>query len=126
MLTPVELDIMKAVWRTSPITVREVQEAIRPSRNFAYTTVMTMMDRMFHKGLLTRTLRSRTHYYEPVIHYSDARDEALQRLINSYFGSKEKLKEFLEGEVAGSPLPAAITQKPPTEISPPALDETLL
>ena len=31
MLTPLELDIMKAVWKTAPITVRDVQEAIRPA-----------------------------------------------------------------------------------------------
>ena len=96
MPTPLELDIMKAVWRRSPITVREVQGAIRPVRQLAYTTVMTVMDRLYHKGFLTRTLRSRTHFYEPVIDYSEVRDEAVQTLIKSFFGSKEKLKEFLD------------------------------
>ena len=74
MLTPLELDIMKAVWRRPPITVRDVQENIRPIRNLAYTTVMTIMDRLHHKGFLTRKLRSRTHLYEPAIDYTDVRD----------------------------------------------------
>jgi predicted transcriptional regulator len=121
MLTPLELDIMKAVWDHPPITVREVQDAIRPGRKLAYTTVMTIMDRLYHKGCLTRTLHSRTHYYKPAIDYTEVRDEAVETLIRSFFGSKEKLKEFLEGEsvdfmpkIANEPVPA------------PRLDETLL
>ena len=121
MLTPLELDIMKAVWRRPPITVRDVQEAIRPSRQLAYTTVMTIMDRLHHKGFLTRTLHSRTHYYEPAIDFTEVRDEAVESLIKSFFDSKEKLREFLKGEASGYP------PKVPMEVvSPSRLDETLL
>src|SRR4051794_19484136 len=98
MLTPLELDIMKAVWRRSPITVRDVQEAIRPGRELAYTTVMTIMDRLHHKGTLKRILKSRTHYYEASIDYTAVRDEAVEMLIKNFFGSKDKLQEFLDGE----------------------------
>ena len=121
MLTPLELDIMKAVWTRPPITVRDVQTAIRPSRNLAYTTVMTLMDRLYQKGLLSRALRLRTHFYEPAIDFSDVRDEAVESLIRNFFGSKEKLQEFLQGE--------PVTLQP--KISAPSLsatnlDETLL
>src|SRR5215470_17284181 len=122
MLTPLELDIMKAVWTTPPITVRDVQAAIRPSRNLAYTTVMTLMDRLYQKGFLSRTLRSRTHFYEPAIDFTDVRDEAVESLIRNFFGSKEKLQEFLQGErVALPPKVAASTPLAATN-----LDETLL
>src|SRR5689334_20373614 len=119
MLTPLELDIMKAVWSRPPITVRAVQQAIRPSRELAYTTVMTIMDRLYHKGCLTRTLRSRAHYYTAAIDYSDARAEALEMLIKNFFGSKEKLKEFLNAEPVESRWESP--QAPLRE-----LDETLL
>jgi predicted transcriptional regulator len=121
MLTPLELDIMKAVWQRAPITVREVQDAIRPGRRLAYTTVMTIMDRLYHKGCLTRTLESRTHYYKPGIDYAEVRDEALETLIKSFFGSKEKLKEFLDGEPVE--LVSNVVNEP---LPPPRLDETLL
>lgn len=107
MLTPLELDVMKAVWRRPPITVRDVQSSIRPARNLAYTTVMTIMDRLYHKGFLKRALRARTHYYEPAIDYTEVRDEAVERLIESFFGSKEKLQEFLNGESSDLPVKAA-------------------
>jgi len=99
MLTPLELDMMKAVWRRPPVTVRDVQEAIRPGRKLAYTTVMTIMDRLFHKGFLTRKLQSRMYLYEPAIEYSEVRDRALQNLIESFFsGSAENLRDFLNGD----------------------------
>jgi predicted transcriptional regulator len=121
MLTPLELDIMKAVWRRPPTTVRDVQEAIRPGRQLAYTTVMTIMDRLFHKGFLTRALRSRTHYYEPAVDYAEVRDEAVEVLIRSFFGSKEKLREFLE-ETGSNFLPNSVVEPS----APASFDETLL
>ena len=121
MLTPLELDIMKVVWNRTPINVRSVQEAIRPARKLAYTTVMTIMDRLYHKGVLSRTLHSRTHYYEPAIEYTAVRDEALQTLIKSFFGSKEHLQEFLNGD------PDSIPPQPDAgALHAPRLDETLL
>ena len=115
MLTPLELDIMKAVWNSSPITVRSVQQAIRPGRSLAYTTVMTIMDRLNHKGFLKRALQIRTHYYEPAIDYITVRDEAIDRLIKNFFGSKENLQDFLNGVRIVAPAK-----------SNGALDETLL
>lgn len=122
MLTPLELDIMKAVWACSPITVRSVQQAIRPSRILAYTTVMTTMNRLHRKGYLGRTLRSRAHYYEPSIDFAAVRDDAVGTLVKSYFGSKEHLQEFLNGEQTAPPPP-----RPNGDIGSSAgLDETLL
>lgn len=121
MLTPLELDIMKAAWHRSPITVREVQTAIRPGRQLAYTTVMTIMDRLYQKGFLVRTLQGRAHHYEPAIDYTTVRDEAVEVLIKSFFGSKEKLKEFLNGD-SEQFMPSAAAEI----IAPRSLDETLL
>ena len=112
---------MKAVWRGPGITVRDVQDAIRPARKLAYTTVMTIMDRLYHKGFLKRTKHSRTHHYEPAIDYTEVRDEAVETLIKSFFGSKEKLQDFLNGEAAE--IPVKLTAAP---VAPPSLDETLL
>lgn len=120
MLTALELDIMKAVWRRPPITVRGVQEAIRPSRQLAYTTVLTVMDRLHQKGVLSRKLESRTHLYEPAVSFMEARDEALQTLIDSFFGgSREKLFEFLVRDAEEVPANGHAAQSS-------SLDETLL
>jgi predicted transcriptional regulator len=116
-LTPLELDIMKAVWRRHPITVRDVQAAIHPDRSLAYTTVMTVMHRLYLKGFLHRTLQAKAHYYEPKVEFADVRDAAVSGIIRHFFrGSRDEFLQFLENNNAAAP-----------EISAPrALDETLL
>ena len=122
MLTPLELDIMKVVWQQSPITVKDVQTAIRPRRTLAYTTVMTIMHRMHHKGLLSRKLRSRTHFYEPAVPYTEVRDAEVDRLIVNFFaGSRESLVDFLE-----APTPNGRGWREAPGEGQPKLDETLL
>ena len=56
---------MKVVWRLKKATVRDVYEALRESRQIAYTTVMTMMGILEKKGYLTKTLVDRAHVFTP-------------------------------------------------------------
>ena len=118
MLTPLELDIMKAVWQRYPITVRDVQIAIHPVRRLAYTTVMTIMHRLYLKGFLQRALQSRTHYYEPTVEFDDVRDAAVNGMIDHFFqGSRDKFMRFM-----GDEEPQEVRQI----AGPASLDETLL
>jgi len=122
-LTPLELDIMKAVWRRHPITVKEVQIAIRPVRPLAYTTVMTVMHRLFLKGFLQRALLSRTHYYEPAVEFSDVRDAAVSGVIDHFFkGSRDEFIDFL----GSGAEPRQINHIDVSPAAPATLDETLL
>jgi predicted transcriptional regulator len=122
MLTPLELDIMKAVWRQPHITVRDVQDAIRPSRTLAYTTVMTIMDRLYHKGFLNRQLEGRTHLYQAAIESTEVRDRALKALIDNFFdGSPHRLRDFLDG---GNSDPIERASAAPLSTTP--FDEALL
>ena len=45
--------VMDVVWRKGSVTAREVTDAQRGRRR-AYTTIMTTMDRLYKKGLLSR------------------------------------------------------------------------
>ena len=56
---------MKVVWRLDKATVREVYEALRATRQIAYTTVMTMMRILEDKGYLKKTAADRAHVYRP-------------------------------------------------------------
>jgi predicted transcriptional regulator len=64
-LTPQELAIMKVIWRMEKATVRDVYEALRETRQIAYTTVMTMMKILEEKGYLKKTAVERAHIYRP-------------------------------------------------------------
>jgi len=61
--TDAELDILAALWRLGPATVRDVHEAL--GKGSGYTTTLKQMQLMTEKGLLTRSERFRSHVYEP-------------------------------------------------------------
>ena len=51
-LTEAEWEIMKVVWEKQPCTAGTVQEELAATRDRAYSTVKTTMDRMVEKGFL--------------------------------------------------------------------------
>jgi predicted transcriptional regulator len=64
-LGPLEQVVMDHLWDASgPRTVREVFDDVGKRRRLAYTTVMTVMDRLRRKGLLRRTKVGRAFAYE--------------------------------------------------------------
>jgi predicted transcriptional regulator len=77
-LHELEALVMEEVWRREPATVREVMEALNEDapKPRAYTTVMTIMDRLHTKGLLERRSERNTYIYTPRLsrdEYADAR-----------------------------------------------------
>ena len=65
-LGDLERAVMDVLWsRPSPATVREVVAALA-DRQPAYTTVMTVLDRLSRKGFLDREPDGRAWRYHPV------------------------------------------------------------
>src|SRR6187402_2897843 len=60
--TGAELDILAALWRLGPSTVRDVHDAL--GKASTYTTTLKQMQLMTEKGLLVRSERFRSHVYE--------------------------------------------------------------
>jgi predicted transcriptional regulator len=109
-LTPLELAIMKSVWRRGRAQVREVQLDLLPGRDLAYTTVMTVLDRLFKKGVVRRAKKSRAHVYEAVYSEGTVRAGAVADLVENFFdGSEPRLMEYLSGE---APAPVPLTPQP--------------
>ena len=71
-LGDLERTIMDRLWAIDPatpdaaLTVREIHESISEERDIAYTTVMTVLDRLAKKGLVTRERDGRAWRYLPV------------------------------------------------------------
>ena len=60
--------IMDRLWsRDHPVAVREVLEDLQRERTLAYTTVMTVMDNLHRKGVLTREKDGRAYLYRPAV-----------------------------------------------------------
>lgn len=58
---------MEVVWKHSPVTAREVCDRLTGRRERAYTTIMTTMDRLHRKGVLSRRKDGLAWRYEPVL-----------------------------------------------------------
>jgi len=84
-LTPLELEIMKVLWETSPATVQTVQEKL-PGAALAYTTVQTMLNVLYRKGKVRRELRGRAFEYTPAVTRENAVGAAIRDIIDTLFG----------------------------------------
>lgn len=85
-LTPLELEIMKVLWAASPATVQAVQQALPGEPRLAYTTVQTMLNVLFRKGKVKRTLRGRAFEYRPAVSREKAAGVAIRDIIDRLFG----------------------------------------
>ena len=62
-----EADILAVVWEQDRTTVREVYEALLQRRKIAYTTVMTVMNNLVKKNLLTQDRSGVAYVYTPAV-----------------------------------------------------------
>ena len=124
-LTAAELKCMKALWFEGATTVRDVHRVLQPDHPLAYTTVLTVMDRLTRKGFLARTLRGRAHFYFPRCSFEESRSRAVAELVRTWFdGSADQLAAFLTG---GPPQAVSVRSRPNEEVEPgPQLNEHLL
>jgi len=84
--TPLEFEIMSALWATGPANVATVQEALHRQPPLAYTTVQTMLNILKRKGKVTRVLKGRAYEYAPALSREGAAKAALRDLIDRLFG----------------------------------------
>ncbi|MGH9682406.1 MAG: BlaI/MecI/CopY family transcriptional regulator [Candidatus Acidiferrales bacterium] len=101
-LAPLELDCMNTLWPMGQGTVREIRDSLAARRPRAYTTIMTIMDRLARKGVVQRCKSGRAYVYRPNLSAEDARAQAIGQVVEGFFGgSKEALLAQL-GEESSS------------------------
>jgi predicted transcriptional regulator len=96
-LGELESAIMKHVWSCdAPVSVREVLDRLRRDKTLAYTTVMTVMDKLHKKGLLRRSQRGRAYLYEPVLSHEAYSAQLMQEALARGGNQAMTLVHFLE------------------------------
>ena len=80
-LGSLERDVMALAWRTSEITVRDACDEL--GSVVAYTTVMTTMDRLFKKGLLSRRKAGRAFVYAAAASRAEVEGAVATELMQS-------------------------------------------
>ena len=93
---PLELLCLKALWSLEEGNVKAVQHIVAKSRPLAYTTIMTVLDRLVRKGKLTRRKVGRAFVYSPQTSRDTMRRAAVRELLDGFFdGSEAQLLMFL-------------------------------
>ncbi len=106
LLPPLELEVMKALWQLGESTVREVNTEMNRRRPLAYTTVMTLLDRLARKGAAARLKQGRAFLYRPIISRRAALEMAVDRVALDFFGgSRDRLLAHLEGQDSEAAVP---------------------
>ncbi len=101
--TPAELEVLKILWDSDPLTVREVMQALNETKPRAYTSVMSLLNVMVEKKFLTRTAFGRAYKYK----VAESRENTLGALVNdlvkrAFEGSKTALVAHLLDESSPS------------------------
>lgn len=84
--TDAELAILRVLWERGPSTVRQVHEALAPTRDTGYTTTLKLMQIMADKGLVTRNETSRTHVYSAKAGEHQTQQQLVKDLVDRAFG----------------------------------------
>lgn len=86
--TELELQILKVLWGQSPMTVREVRDALEASgRDLAHTTVITMLGTMVAKGQIEKLdpVQGKAFRFAPVIQRDDVSKGMLGDFVDRVF-----------------------------------------
>lgn len=102
-LGDLERAVMEQLWaaadgRPEGLTVREVHDAIGVERGLAYTTLMTVLDRMAKKALVTRERDGRAWRYQAASSREELTSEALHHTLGELAGGERRraLLRFLD------------------------------
>ena len=83
-----EMQVLSVLWQRGPSAAREVLEAMPDGKKRAYTSVLSVMQVMEKKNLLTHTSRGNTHVYSPAVDRAKVIKPFLSRLVNEVFAGR--------------------------------------
>lgn len=88
MLGELEKQIMDIIWQREHCCVRDILASLPPERKLAYTTIATILQRLFDKRLLVRKEAKVGYIYSPKVskekYSKNIASVFLKNFINSY------------------------------------------
>jgi predicted transcriptional regulator len=82
-----ERDVLRVLWLDGDLAVRDVQA--RLDRPVAYTTVMTTLDRLFKKGILSRRRDGRAFVYSAALSPQELRASIAGHVLSGILKSQQ-------------------------------------
>ena len=80
VLGELEAVVLASLWESGQLSTPQVFDHVGVPRGLAYTTILTILQRLHRKGLVTRQAAGKSHLYAPALsreQFSERRAEAL-------------------------------------------------
>jgi len=84
-----EVDVMNVLWERGSATVSEVLDHLQDE--LAYTTVLTIFQRLEDKGHVRHESEGKAHRYLPLVERGKVQDSAIQRMTRNLFQDSPSL-----------------------------------
>jgi BlaI family penicillinase repressor len=95
-LTEAEWIIIQAVWENEPCAAPAVQEQLEDQKNWTYSTVKTLMDRMVTKGMLkTERIRNLILYRSAITKLQAQKSEVMRTIKRAFDGALTPMMQFM-------------------------------
>src|SRR6266702_1280872 len=92
-----EAAIMDRVWAAGrPVLVREIWAHLRPEREPAYNTVLTVVEILYRKGWLARDKDGRAYRYRPTVSREDYTASLMGEVFDTSTDRLATLRLFME------------------------------
>jgi len=86
-LSELEQEIMNIVWELQNCSVRDVLEKVNKTKQLAYTTVATILQRLYEKGLVKRKEDESVIYFSPKVSKEIYSRNMAQSFIHKFVNS---------------------------------------
>lgn len=92
-----ENQVLEILWSDDrPMTPREVHDVLSVHRKLAYTTPMTILVRLWEKGLLVRERSGRAFAYRPVLSRDESAAARMRQVLATAGDHSVALSRFVE------------------------------
>ena len=75
---------MEVLWKLGPSSIQAVVQNL--DREYAHTTIHTMLNVLVKKGKVKRTAKDRAHVYRPVVSRSQVVTQTVKDVVDKMFG----------------------------------------
>lgn len=65
--SPTELCLLKALWKTAPVSARELHALVEEELGWSYSSTRKTLERMLDKGMVSQESANGIHVYRPLL-----------------------------------------------------------
>lgn len=90
-LDELQLKIMKVLWTQGEASVSDIQQDLKAERNFAITTISTVLQRLYKKEIVDFHKVGRQYIYKALISEKETQSSMTSNLIDQLFEGKSSV-----------------------------------